>query len=231
MENQPVTNPSENSTLPSQPPVAVQTKTSLIVPILLTVLISAAVFGVGGYYFGKKSLPTNTTQYQAETSPNPSIIPSPTSQQLPTQTISPTIENTENQIGYIKSVFTKDGRNYLTIDYVQWLSNSKGECRSSSEKLSNIPECNPNGYLVVNSNSQIRTFEINKSVVIDFSDFKNTGLAWKNDQPLTSAYLTSEEFQEIFSGNDTSIKWLKDAIYRIELSKNAVIKIRYQYQP
>lgn len=214
-----------------QSPILPPTKVNLIAPILLTVVISAAVFGSVGYFLGKKTLPTNIPQFQAETLSSPSIVPSPTSQQLPTQTVSPKSENTENQIGYVKSIFTKDGVDYLTIDYVQWLNQEEGECHSSSETQSSTPECNPNGYLIVNNNSQIRTFEISNSIVIDFSDFKGTGLVWKDNQALTTESISLDEFKEIFSEKDASIKWLKDAIYHIELSENTVVKIRYQYQP
>jgi len=143
----------------------------------------------------------------------------------------PTITNVENQIGYIKSVFDKNNGIYLTIDYIQWLTQTDGTCRSNSDGNSSVSVCNPNGYLIVNDNLQPRTFEIANNVVIDFSDFKNAGLGWKNDQQLTSPNLTLTEFQEIFSGNDKSIVWLKDAVYRVEINGNKITKIRYQYQP
>jgi hypothetical protein len=57
MENQSTANPSETTPIDSAPiiqqSVPIQTNTSLVVPILLTVLVSAIVFGFGGYYFGK----------------------------------------------------------------------------------------------------------------------------------------------------------------------------------
>jgi len=139
--------------------------------------------------------------------------------------------NTENQIGYIKSVYDKNNVKYLTIDYIQWLTQTDGTCRSGSEVNSNVLACNPNGYLIVNDNPQLRTFEISGNVVIDFSDFKNAGLGWKNDQQLSSSNLTLSEFQDIFLGNDSSIAWLKDAVYRVEINGNKITKIRYQYQP
>lgn len=58
MENQSITNPSETTPINSvpivQPYAPVQTKTSLVMPILLTVLVSGILFGVGGYYLGKQ---------------------------------------------------------------------------------------------------------------------------------------------------------------------------------
>jgi len=139
--------------------------------------------------------------------------------------------NTDSQIGYIKSVFDKNNGKSLTIDYIQWLTQTDGTCRSNSEGNSNVPACNPNGHLIVNDNPQLRTFEISGNVFIDFSDFKNAGLGWKDNQQLPSSNLTLSEFQEIFLGNDSSIAWLKDAVYRVEIDGNKITKIRYQYQP
>ncbi len=75
MENQSAINPSENvpvnSTPVSQPTIQPQTKVNLIAPILLTMLISAVVFGFGGYLLGKLTNKTNsfpiTSPQNAET--------------------------------------------------------------------------------------------------------------------------------------------------------------------
>ena len=86
MENQPITNPSDiSSTNPiavSQPPTQSQTKINVIVPVLVTLLVSAILFGFGGYYLGKtSSQPTeNSPKNQAAIvvvtpTPLPSSIP------------------------------------------------------------------------------------------------------------------------------------------------------------
>jgi hypothetical protein len=80
MENQSMTNFSETTPISSerikQPPVHVQSKTNLIVPILLTILVSATVFGVGGYYYGKQSPVVNFEDKQptVDVSPQPTQI-------------------------------------------------------------------------------------------------------------------------------------------------------------
>lgn len=56
MENQLITSPSDissnNQAVVNQPLIPPQTKPNLILPILLTLLISGVVFGFGGYYLG-----------------------------------------------------------------------------------------------------------------------------------------------------------------------------------
>lgn len=79
MENQPVTNPSDiSSVTPSpinQPPIPPQTKTNLMMPVVITLLISAVIFGFGGYYFGKQSLTTQKVAENIQTSPTPTSSP------------------------------------------------------------------------------------------------------------------------------------------------------------
>lgn len=54
MESQKVTNPniSVNLTPITQLPTFSQTKSNVLVPILLTLVVSGVIFGFGGYYFG-----------------------------------------------------------------------------------------------------------------------------------------------------------------------------------
>ncbi len=81
MENQPITNPSDISTtdpaVVNQPFTSPQTKTNFVMPILVTLLVGAVVFGFAGYYLGALSNLTNTPQ-QIVTETNNAIIPSST---------------------------------------------------------------------------------------------------------------------------------------------------------
>lgn len=79
MENQPINNPSDISsaspTLMNQSPLLSQTKTNLVMPVLGTLLMSAVIFGFGGYYFGKNSLDSSqkvSNVQQSELIPTPS---------------------------------------------------------------------------------------------------------------------------------------------------------------
>lgn len=84
MENQPFTNPSDisstNSTRANQPSIPSQTKTNLMLPVLLTLLVSGVIFGFAGYYLGKQgSQPqqyVNQNQPVATSSPETSSLQS-----------------------------------------------------------------------------------------------------------------------------------------------------------
>lgn len=81
MENQP-TNRSDissiNTTPVNQPSLPQQTKTNVMMPVLVTLLVSAVFFGFGGYYFGKNSLSSSqkvVDVQQNEIPPSPSSSP------------------------------------------------------------------------------------------------------------------------------------------------------------
>lgn len=76
MENQPTTNPSN---IPSTDllPVSSQRKTNVIVPILITLLVSLVLFGLGGYYVGKQSAAIPNVVENVETSPIPTSSATP----------------------------------------------------------------------------------------------------------------------------------------------------------
>jgi len=85
MENQPIINPSDISSINppvNQPSIPPQIKSNLMMPILTTLLVSAVLFGVGGYYLGAQSSKTNSSQQQMEVSPSPYVTASPTSQEI-----------------------------------------------------------------------------------------------------------------------------------------------------
>ncbi len=68
--------------------------------------------------------------------------------------------------GYIKRIYSQDDRLYMDIDYVDWLTENTNTCTNNDgtspggEVPGTIPMCGPDGYLVVNQDTQIRTLEI-----------------------------------------------------------------------
>lgn len=82
MENQRTNNVFDNSStnpvIVIQPTVPPQTKTNLMMRILVTILLSGAVFGFGGYCLGKQSSLPKPPTLQSKTE----VSPSPTSQSI-----------------------------------------------------------------------------------------------------------------------------------------------------
>jgi hypothetical protein len=119
MENQSIIDSPETTSVNSapivQPSAPIQTKTSLVVPILFAVLVSAIVFGVGGYYFGtqKKSSTSLSPNTQVSYSPQPTAIPSVS----PIPTEIPTVSEMGNtQMKNATKIISSDGKYQTWLD-------------------------------------------------------------------------------------------------------------------
>ena len=139
----------------------------------------------------------------------------------------------ETQIGFIKKVYEKDGKHFLDIDYIQWLTGNEAitayredevggaECKTNPDLGGCTP---PNGYYIRNQNNQIRTFEISDSVTIKQIYFDDQGNKYRN--------LSLGEFMD----TDTEIKGISktkwDLVpFTINLIGNKVVEITEVYIP
>ncbi|HEX6977508.1 MAG TPA: hypothetical protein VF185_04140 [Patescibacteria group bacterium] len=115
MENQSTTTHSKTPHL-DQIPVeqsfqTLQTKSNLVVPILTTILISAIIFGLGGFYLGRRSLSLQKTTTLANISPT--STPTPV-----------TLESVNNQfLSSLLNIVSKDGFKVIEEDSMLWVSN------------------------------------------------------------------------------------------------------------
>jgi len=135
-------------------------------------------------------------------------------------------ETSSKGLGYINAVYSKDNRNYLTIDYIQMRSNQDGGCSLDNEP--NKPECNPNGYYIDNDNTIIKTFEISKDVKIYMQSYGSGNGYIEFDEEITF-----DTFKNIFNPNsNSSVKMGKDGPpFHIEINNNKITKITEQYLP
>ena len=63
---------------------------------------------------------------------------------------------TERTLGYIKEIFEKNNQLRLRFLPAEWLTSLDGTCIYEEEKnnFPDLPECNPNGFLIVKSNEE-----------------------------------------------------------------------------
>lgn len=135
--------------------------------------------------------------------------------------------NGERQMGYVKKVYAKGGKNYLGIDYIQWFTGDAAE-----KAMREDGECSPGGeclvlndYYIRNVNPLIRTFETAPGVKIFMQtyDIENTGdIQWNREITLT-------QFKNIFTAKPSS--HLKDVPYIVEIENKQITKITEQYVP
>lgn len=63
---------------------------------------------------------------------------------------------TERTLGYIKEIILKDSQQYLLFEPAEWLTSLDGSCAFEEDRKNfpDLPACNPNGFLVVKSNTE-----------------------------------------------------------------------------
>jgi len=96
-------------------------------------------------------------------------------------TETPTIEsNVTNQPAYLINAYSKNGKNYIDVDYVEWLhAEASIAAQIEDGKCANTNSCEfyPSGYKR-NRNPKIRTLELSPSVTIKVS---GTISAWHSN--------------------------------------------------
>jgi hypothetical protein len=151
---------------------------------------------------------------------------------LKIDTINNSEESTTNDVvdqpAYLKSVYTKDGKNYITVDYIQMFKTSEERVKAMIEdgECSNTKDCYdfPNGYKR-NINPLIRTFEVDPNVVInvygEYNQVLNNGDLNSAKSLITFAQLKTFDNK---SGEDY------EQYVRIDVKNNKVTKIIEPYQ-
>lgn len=184
-----------------------------VAPALLTI-IALLVIGGGIYVYknNKASAPVtepgaqiNSGITNSENTPNNSLQNSQLTEKVIATTNSSLVS--EKASGIIKSVYSKDGKNYLDIDYVTINPNWKPGGMSGSS--------------YTNDNTKIRTFEISKDVKIFAAD---------------STFLTFKKFSDFFiqTGVINGVKQFQYQAYNpwdIEVLNGEVVKITEHYLP
>lgn len=135
---------------------------------------------------------------------------------------------TEKAMGYIKKVYTQGGKNYLNIDYIQWLTGTEaqkamredGECPKTGECIVY------DDYYIRNVNPLIRTYELTPDVEIVLVTYNLEQTGEIQDQKVTFS-----QFKQIWSDNDPDLAHLKNMPYHIEIGNQKILKIKEQYIP
>ncbi|MFA5872167.1 MAG: hypothetical protein WC858_05645 [Parcubacteria group bacterium] len=215
----------------------------------LALLIIAGLITAGFVYWGYKQIKNETKQNQlkleerqvqiknlekqAEQAKEQSesfseeapvaVAPQPTVAEEPAQSFP---ENSERQIGYIKKVYAKGGKNYLNIDYIQWLSGDAAEKAMREDgACPKAGECVVlNDYYIRNVNALIRTFEISPEAQITMQtyDVEATG-------QIQSQTINLAQFGQIWISNQKLS--LREVPYIVEIQNQQIIKINEQYIP
>ena len=133
----------------------------------------------------------------------------------------------EKAIGFVKKAYAKGGKNYIEIDYIQWLTGDvaekamreDGECPKKGECIV------LNVYYIRNQNPLIRTFEVASDAEIlahDFSSY-DANANWNESWTFT-------RFSNYFNRSADNRYW--DSVpFHVEIGNNQMLKITEQYIP
>jgi len=133
---------------------------------------------------------------------------------------------TERTMGFIKKVYTKNGKNYLDVDYIQWLTGTEAE-----KALREDGQCPKTGecivyddYYIRNVNPLIRTFEISPDVEITMQTYEMEATGQIHAQKINIS-----QFSQIW--NTSSISGMQIAPYHIGIGNKKILEISEQYIP
>jgi len=164
--------------------------------ILIAVIIILIGVVVGYFVFVKKSrAPASTSMPITTTTSTPTVTPTPTSTHNQ--------NTTEKAIGIIKAVYSKSGKNYIDIDYVELNPNW-------------VPG-GMNGPAYQNNNPKIRTFEISPNAKFIVGN------------PATVP-ISFSEFQRFFAASNTSV-YQKHNPWDIIITNGIVVEIKEHFIP
>lgn len=132
----------------------------------------------------------------------------------------PTItKESGKELGYIKRAYQMSSKNYIDIDYIQWLSGEEGKvackedgaCSATCDQP--IDRCLPNGYYIRNQNTKIRTFEVVKNITASL-------IYPTPDTPYKE--VTFEEFMNTFNPEN---------LFRVTVKNGLVTALSQKYVP
>lgn len=158
-------------------------------------------------------------------------------------------EKNGKYIGYIKNIFTKNNINYITIDYVQWLTDKDAIKAALEDNKCNIEgktnkqaiaelinynidmglgiygDCASNGYYVRNQNSLLRTFPVLNDAQIKLQTYSHDASGGFNSNQLVSLATFTTSF------NSSPTYSAKNLLYWVTLNNGSITDISEQYQP
>ncbi|MDD5490039.1 MAG: hypothetical protein PHP25_05180, partial [Candidatus Moranbacteria bacterium] len=127
---------------------------------------------------------------------------------------------TERAMGFIKKVYAKNGKNYLDVDYIQWLTGAEAEKAMREDgRCPKTGECIVyDDYYIRNQNPLIRTFEISPDVEITMQTYEMEATGQIHAQKINIS-----QFSQIW--NTSSISGMQIAPYHIGIGNKKILEI------
>jgi hypothetical protein len=135
--------------------------------------------------------------------------------------------NADRKIGYIKSVYEKNNKRYLTVDYIEWLAGEEaqkamledGQCKKGEECVVF------DDYYIRNKDKQIKTLEISlgAQIFMQTLNMEKEGIVWNRE-------VEFDLFKVLFLPGASS-RFREVMPFILKIDDGAATKITEQYIP
>lgn len=194
------------------------------IPVVILCILLAALLGACD-----QPTPSPSPSATASVTPVPTLTPqttptlSPTTQPTASPTPMPSITVkpsgvTEKKLGFVTDAYTKNGVNYIKIDYVDMYTGNQAIQQALKDNSNWVEQDEhgnyyiPNDYYIRNANNKIRTFPLDPNCIIRICD--------ENDP--------SNLMKSISFG---VFKSLSDQLMHVDVQNGVVVSMSQQYLP
>lgn len=134
---------------------------------------------------------------------------------------------TERQLGYLKKIEENENGFLINFEPANWLSEIDGSCFPESSRLENpknLPECNPNGFLIQKQTSELIKLFAEKQTEVFMQTLNHNpdgGYNWDEKISLTKLKEVLEKPESIYL----------NLPFWLQIENDQVIRITEQYLP
>lgn len=129
-------------------------------------------------------------------------------------------QNIKGDLYYIKNTSTKNDKTYIEVDKIKWLDFSNNTCSTPPEVKADIPQCNPNGFLIQNSDLETKKYEVSPSANIQTTNFGQNSFA-----------NSKTSLQELNQNLVSQKEYFEFAPFIIQIENNVIMAIQEKYIP
>lgn len=137
-------------------------------------------------------------------------------------------QTSETQAVYIDSINQKNGKTYVTVDFIEWYEGEDANVIFREREGDSEMTETPDGYYVVNDEMELQTFEIAADAQVLMQIYNRTGNIDEADTEWNEVISVDKFFEEM---SDTTEMNLEEFPYHLEIHEGIIGKITQQFVP
>ncbi|WP_239616769.1 hypothetical protein [Cohnella mopanensis] len=146
-----------------------------------------------------------------------------------TNDYTPVPQDSNSRAAFIDRIYQQDGKDYIQADFIEWYEGEEAnKVFREREPDSGMTEA-PDGYYIVNDDSQLETVEIAQDVKVYMQIYNRNGKVEEADT-VWNEQISLDQFVAMMSDNESEMN-LKEFPYHLMMEKGKIIKITQQFIP